>query len=307
MAKISIIGAGNVGATTASWLLTKNIGDIVLIDIDKDTAYGKALDLQESGPAMDQNFNIIGTDDYRYIENSDIVVITAGLPRKPGMSRDDLLYKNKEIVQSISEQVVKYAPSCILIVVSNPLDAMVHVAHKITKFPKNMILGMAGILDTSRLTTFLIDELNVPVKAISTMVLGGHGDDMVPVISQTKINGQSLRDILSKEKIDKLVQRTRDGGIEIVNYLKSGSAYYAPGASISLMVESILKNTKRILPCSVLLDGEYGVHGYFVGVPVQLGKGGIEKIIELNLNKEEKQMFDKTVAHIKELVDKIQI
>jgi len=305
MAKISIIGAGNVGATCAHWLLVKDLGEIVLLDINKDLAYGKALDLKQAGPAWGNDFNIVGTDDYKEIINSDIVIITAGLPRQPGMSRDDLLYKNKEIVQDISKNVAKYASESILIVVSNPLDAMVYVAYKITGFPKNRVIGMAGVLDTARLTTFIADELNVPEKDISTMVLGGHGDDMVPVISQTKVNSRPLRSILSPNKIKEIIQRTRKGGAEIVNYLKTGSAYYAPGASIALMVESILKDAQKVLPCSVLLEGEYGVTGYFIGVPVRLGKNGVEKIIELELDSEEREAFKKTVQRVKNLIDQI--
>jgi malate dehydrogenase len=246
MAKITIIGAGNVGTTTAHWLLAKNIGDVVLLDINKDIACGKALDLKESGPAWGYDFNIVGTNDYQKIVDSDIVVITAGLPRKPGMSRDNLLYKNQEIVELISKKIAQYAPSCILIVVSNPLDAMVYIAHKVTKFPKNRVVGMAGILDTARFTTFLAEELNVSANNISTIVLGGHGDDMVPLISYTKVNGKPLTSVLNGKSINQLIQRTREGGIEIVNYLKTGSAYYAPGASIALMVESILKDRHKI-------------------------------------------------------------
>lgn len=307
MAKIAIIGAGNVGTTTAHWLLVKNLGDIVLLDINKNIAKGKALDLKESAPAWGYDFNIIGTDDYNEIVDSDIVVITAGLPRKPGMSRDDLLYKNKEIVQSIAEKISQYVPRCIVIVVSNPLDAMVYVAYKVTGFPKNRVIGMAGILDTSRFSSFIAEELNISLKKVSTMVLGGHGDNMVPLISRTKVDGKPLTSILTKGKIDQLIQRTRDGGIEIVNYLKTGSAYYAPGASITLMVESILKNKNNILPCSALLEGEYGVRGYFIGIPVQLGNTGIKKNIELRLSDEERKLFEKTASRVKSLVDKIKL
>ncbi len=300
--KISIIGAGNVGATTAHWIAAKELGDIVLVDIVEGIPQGKALDLQESGPVENFDVSINGSNDYKEIEGSDIVVITAGLPRKPGMSRDDLVETNTKIVKSVVENVVKFAPDSILIIVTNPLDAMVYVASKVSKFPKNRIVGMAGILDSTRFRTFIAKELDVSVEDVDAMVLGGHGDSMVPLPRYSTVNGIPITDLMAKERIDALVDRTRNGGAEIVKLLKTGSAFYAPGASITEMVEAILKDKKRILPCAAYCEKEYDVGGYFVGVPTKLGSNGVEQIIELKLSFEEKEVFQKSVEHVKSIV-----
>ena len=305
--KISVIGAGFVGSTTAHLLALKGLGDVVLADIVEGMPQGKALDIYESSAVECFSCNIIGTNKYEDTANSDIVVITAGIARKPGMSRDDLLEINKKIVKEVTENVVKYSPNSILIVVSNPLDAMVYVASEVSKFPKQRVIGMAGVLDSSRMKSFIAQELKVPPKKIKAMVLGGHGDDMVPLTRLVKVNGKPLKKLLPKEKIDAIVKRTREGGIEIVNLLKTGSAYYAPASSIVEMVDSIVNDRKKILPCAAYLNGQYGVQGLFIGVPVKLGRNGVEEIVEIKLKKEEKEMFDKTVEHVKSLVEKIVI
>lgn len=303
--KISIIGAGNVGATTAHLASLKELGDIVLVDIDKGIAEGKGLDLSSSMPVEQTSAKIIGTDDYVDIADSDIVVITAGLPRMPGMSRDDLLKKNSEIVSFVSEKIKKYAPQSIVIVVSNPLDAMVYIASKVTGFPKNKIMGMAGVLDSTRFAYFISQEIDVSVEDVNTMVLGGHGDQMIPLVRYSNIAGIPLNQFMSDEKINAIVERTKRGGAEIVNLLKRGSAYYAPASSIVDMMEVILKDKKKILPCSVYLNGEYGAKGVFMGVPVKLGKDGVEKIIEIKLDENEIIAFSKNVLHVKELINKL--
>lgn len=305
--KISVIGAGFVGSTTAHLLALKNLGDIVLVDIVEGMPQGKALDIYESSPIEGFNCSIIGTNNYEDTANSDIVVITAGVPRKPGMSRDDLLEINKKIVKEVTENVVKYSPNSILIVVSNPVDAMVYVASEVSKFPKNRVIGMAGVLDSSRMKSFIAMELKVPPKKIKAIVLGGHGDDMVPLTRLVKVTGKPLRKILLQEKIDAIVKRTREGGAEIVNLLKTGSAYFAPASSIVEMVDSIVNDRKKILPCAAYLNGQYGVNGLFIGVPVKLGRNGVEEVVEIKLKKEEKEMFKKTVEHVKELVGKIKV
>jgi malate dehydrogenase len=305
--KITIVGAGNVGATAAHWAAAKELGDIVLIDIVEGVPQGKGLDLFEASPVEGFDSRIIGTNDYADTKDSDIVVITAGLARKPGMSRDDLLAKNAEIVGGVTEQIVKHSPNCIIIVVSNPLDVMTYVALKKSGFPKHRIVGMAGILDTARYRAFIAEALNVSVEDIQALVLGGHGDSMVPLPQYTTISGIPLAHLLPQDKIDAIVQRTRDGGIEIVNYLKTGSAYYAPSASAVQMVEAILKDKKRILPCCVWLEGEYGLSDTMVGVPVILGGGGVEKIIEVELTEGDRKALHTSAGHVKELLGKVSV
>ncbi len=300
--KITIVGAGNVGATAAHWCAVKELGDIVLVDIIEGVPQGKGLDLYEAAPVEGFDSRIIGTNDYKDTEGSDIVVITAGIARKPGMSRDDLIATNAKIVGSVTDEVVKASPDCILIIVSNPLDVMVTKAHMQCQFPRERIMGMAGVLDSARFRTFISMDLNVSVEDISATVLGGHGDSMVPLPRYSTVSGIPITVLMTPERIEELVQRTRDGGAEIVNYLKTGSAFYAPGAAIIQMVEAILKDKKRILPCAVLLQGEYGQDGIFMGVPVKLGSGGVEEVIELDLTPEEKSAFDNSADHVRELI-----
>jgi malate dehydrogenase len=300
--KVTVVGAGNVGANTALRIAEKELADVVLVDVIEGVPQGKGLDLLQSGPVQGFDVNCVGANDYEPTANSDIVVITAGLARKPGMSRDDLLMANYEIVKSATEQSVKYSPNSILILVTNPLDAMCWVAHKVSGFSKNRVIGMAGILDTARFRTFLGQELDVSVENITAMVLGGHGDTMVPLVRLTSVSGIPLTELLPKETIDRIVDRTRNGGAEIVKHLKTGSAYYAPSAAAVEMVESILKDKKKVLPCAALLEGEYGINGLYVGVPVKLGSNGLEKIYELKLTGEEKAMLDNSAAAVKELV-----
>ena len=304
--KISIIGAGNVGATTAHLVALKELGDVVLLDIVEGMPQGKALDLLESGPVENFNSKIIGTNDYEDTKNSDIVVITSGIARKPGMSRDDLIATNSKIVKEVTQNAAKYSPNSILIVVTNPLDAMVHVASKVSNFPKQRVLGMAGILDSARFRTFIAKELDVSVENVHAMVLGGHGDLMVPLPRYSTVNGIPITELLPQEKINSIIERTRKGGEEIVNLLKTGSAYYAPAASVAEMCESILKDKKKILPCAAYCSSEYNINGYFVGVPVKLGRKGVEKIIELKLTLEESSAFKKSVEHVKQLVAMIE-
>lgn len=300
--KISIIGAGNVGATTAHWIASKEIGDVVLLDILEGMPQGKSLDLLEAAPVEGFDVSIKGTNSYEDTKDSDIVVITSGVPRKPGMSRDDLISINTKIVKEVTENVAKHSPNCILIVVTNPLDAMVFVASKASNFPKHRIMGMAGILDSTRFRTFIAKELDASVEDVHAMVLGGHGDSMVPLPRYSTVNGIPIIELISEERINAISERTRKGGEEIVNLLKTGSAFYAPGAAIAEMVEAILKDKKRILPCAAYCDSEYDVGGYFVGVPVKLGRKGVEKVVELKLNGAEKEMFRKSVEHVKSLV-----
>ncbi|MGQ9618060.1 MAG: malate dehydrogenase [Candidatus Aminicenantia bacterium] len=307
--KISVIGAGYVGATTAQRLVEAELGDVVLLDVVEGIPQGKSLDMLQSGPVYGFDTSVIGTQDYKDTANSDIVVITAGFPRKPGMSRDDLLFKNFEIVKPVTEKVIKYSPNCIIIVVTNPLDAMTYVAYRVSGFPKNRVMGMAGILDSSRFSTFLAMELNVSVENIQAMVLGGHGDEMVPLPSYTTVAGIPVTDFISKERLSALIERTRKGGGEIVALLgKAGipgapsSAYYTPSAAVHLMVEAILKDKKKILPCSAYVEGEYGISETFLGVPVKLGANGIEQIIEVKLTPEEKSALEKSANAVKTLI-----
>ncbi len=285
--KVTIIGAGHVGGTAAQRLAEKEIADVVLIDIESDLPKGKALDLSETAPIYGYDGRLIGSSDYEETADSDIVVITSGLPRKPGMSRDDLLRVNAKIVKEVTEKVSKKSPDAVLIVVSNPLDAMTYAAYRVSGFNKERVLGMAGVLDSSRFRFFLSAELNVSVENIQTLVLGGHGDSMVPLPRYTTIAGIPIMDFISKDRLEGIIQRTRDGGAEIVKLLKTGSAYYAPSAAVIEMVESILKDKKKILPCSALCEGEFGLDSVFIGVPVKLGKQGIEKIQEIDLTAEE--------------------
>jgi malate dehydrogenase len=301
--KISVIGAGFVGSTCAHWAASKELGDVVLIDINGDAARGKALDLFEASPVEGFDSNVIGGSDYALTQNSDVVVITAGLPRKPGMSRDDLLATNAKIVKECAQNVAKFSPNCVLIVVSNPLDAMCHVAMDATGFPRERVLGMAGVLDSARFRSFIAMECNVSVEDVQAFVFGGHGDTMVPMPRYVSVGGVPLTQMLSKERIDAIVDRTRKGGAEIVELLKTGSAYYAPAASAVQMVEAIVRDKKRILPCAVNLSGEYGVNGLFVGVLAKLGAKGLEGVPTLEMNAEEKDMFGKSAAAVKGLVD----
>lgn len=303
--KITVVGAGFVGATAAHWAAAKELGDVCIIDIVDGLPQGKALDLLEASPVEGFDSYVTGTNDYADTADSDIVIITAGLPRKPGMSRDDLLAKNTAIVKSVTEQIAKYSPNAYLIVVSNPLDAMVYVAHKASGFPTNRVVGMAGVLDAARFRTFIAMELNVSVEDVNAFVLGGHGDSMVPLPRFSTVAGIPLPELLSAEKIEALVDRTRKGGGEIVNLLKTGSAFFAPSASAVQMAESILKDKKRILPCAAYCDKEYGVGGYFVGVPAKLGKDGVEEVIEIKMLPEEKSAFDASVAAVRKLVKEL--
>lgn len=303
--KISIIGAGHVGATTALKVAELELGDVVLVDIIEDMPQGKALDLMEMGPISGYDVDIKGTNSYDDTEDSDIVVITSGIPRKPGMSRDDLISTNAKIVKEVTGEVAKRSPNSILIMVTNPLDAMVYVAHKVSKFPSARIMGMAGVLDSTRFRTFIAMELGVSVENIHAFVLGGHGDDMVPLARFTTVAGVPITELISEDRINSMVQRTRDGGAEIVKLLKTGSAYYAPAASTAEMVESILKDRKKILPCCVLANGKYGLKDAFVGLPVKLGRAGVEEIFEIGLTKEELDKLHNSANHVKELVERI--
>ena len=305
--KITVVGAGFVGATAAHWAALKELGDVCLIDIVEGMPQGKGLDLRQASPIEGFDSNIVGTNNYADTADSDIVIITAGLPRKPGMSRDDLLAKNTEIVKSVTEQAAKYSPDAVIIVVANPLDAMVYVAHKVSGFAPNKVVGMAGVLDSARFRTFISMELDVSVEDVNAFVLGGHGDSMVPLPRYSTVAGIPLPDLLPADKIEAMVQRTRDGGAEIVGLLKSGSAFFAPSAAAVEMAESILKDKKRILPCAAYCDKEYGVGGYFVGVPVKLGARGVEQVIEISLLPEEQAAFEKSVQAVKGLVQKIQV
>ncbi len=301
-AKLSIIGAGNVGATCAHWAAAKELGDIVLLDIVEGMPQGKALDLMESSPVEGFDSRIVGTNDYDDTADSDVIIITSGLPRKPGMSRDDLLAANAKIVREVTEQAARRSPEAVLIVVSNPLDAMVYIAWKTSGFPTNRVVGQAGVLDTARFRAFIAMELDVSVEDVTALLLGGHGDDMVPLPRHTAVGGIPLTDLLPAERIEQLVERTRKGGGEIVGLLKTGSAFYAPSAASVQMAEAIIRDKKRVLPCAAYCDKEYGVGGYFVGVPCVLGASGVERVIEVNLQENEKTAFQASVSHVKELV-----
>src|SRR4030081_2965125 len=304
VSKITVVGAGNVGATAAQRVAEKELArTVVMVDVVEGTPQGKGLDQWQSAPIEGFDSRIVGTNGYDETAGSDIVIITAGIARKPGMSRDDLLNTNAGIVKSVSEQIAKSSPKAILIIVSNPLDVMCYVALKASGFPRQRVIGMAGVLDTARYRAFLAEALDVSVRDIQAMVLGGHGDTMVPLISYTSVSGIPITQLMDKATLDKIVDRTRNGGAEIVKHLKTGSAYYAPSAAAVEMVESIVKDKKKVLPCAAYLEGEYGIHGLFVGVPVKLGSKGIEKIYEINLTAEEKAALAKSAASVQELVD----
>ena len=305
--KVSIIGAGNVGASAAERIALRRLADVVLVDIIEGLPQGKALDLNEAGPVDGYDVRLAGSNGYEATQGSDVVVITSGLPRKPGMSRDDLLQKNFEIVKSVTEQVARQSPKAVLIVVSNPLDAMAHTALKASRFPRERVLGMAGVLDSARMRFFIAEALGVSVENTHAFVLGGHGDTMVPLPRYSTVAGIPITELLPKERIEAIVQRTRDGGIEVVNLLKSGSAYYAPASSIVQMVEAILLDTHRILPCAVYLQGEYGYRDLFLGVPARLGARGLESVLEIRLTPEEKAALDRSAEAVRELVGMLAI
>jgi malate dehydrogenase len=300
--KVTVVGSGNVGATAAHWLAANELADVVLVDIVEGVPDGKALDLFEAMPIAKKDSFIVGGQDYALTANSDIVIITAGMPRKPGMSRDDLLNINYKIMSDVVGKVVKYSPKSILIIVSNPLDAMAQAAYKLSGFPRERVIGMAGVLDSARFRAFIAMELKVSVENVTAFVLGGHGDTMVPLPRYSTVAGIPITELMDKATIDRLVQRTRDGGAEIVKYLKTGSAFYAPSAAAVEMAEAILKDKKKILPCAAYLDGEYGIKGLFVGVPCKLGEKGLEQIIQIKLTPEEQAGLEKSAGAVKELV-----
>ncbi len=300
--KIAVIGAGNVGATTAQRLAERDYCDIVLVDIVDGLPQGKGLDMLEAGPVVGYDTNLIGSNGYEETSNSDLVIITSGVPRKPGMSRDDLLLTNKRIVQTVTEQAIAYSPDCMLLVVSNPLDAMVQLAYSVSGFPKHRVFGMAGVLDTARYRTFIAEELDVSVQDVQALVLGGHGDTMVPLPRYTTVAGVPVTQLMERGRLDAIIERTRRGGEEIVRFLKTGSAFYAPSAAIAEMVDAILLDKKRILPAAALLEGEYGIDGLFVGVPVKLGAGGVEQIIEIQLDDGEMRSLRRSADAVRELI-----
>ncbi len=301
--KVTVVGAGNVGATAAQRIFDRGYADVTLVDIVEGLPQGKALDIQESGPVLGSDASIIGSNGYDETAGSDIVVITSGIARRPGMSRDDLLLTNMRIVSGVVEEVVKHSPDCIILPVTNPLDAMAQRAYQVSGFPKSRVVGMAGILDTARFRTFLAEELSVSVSSIEAYVLGGHGDTMVPVVGSTTVGGIPVANLIEAERLEEIVQRTRDGGAEIINHLKTGSAYYAPSASIVQMVEAILFDKNEILPCTALLEGEYGINDLFVGVPVKLGGSGIVEVVEFDLNDDESAALKRSADAVQELVD----
>ncbi|HEX2223390.1 MAG TPA: malate dehydrogenase [Thermoanaerobaculia bacterium] len=303
--KVTVVGAGNVGATAAQRIAEAELADVVMVDVAGDLATGKALDMMEAAPVLGFNSQITGGSDYEATAGSHITVITAGLARKPGMSRDDLVAKNTEIVKGVTEQIVKYSPDTILIIVTNPLDAMCEVARRVSGFPRERVLGMAGVLDAARMRYFIANELKVSVEDVDAFVLGGHGDTMVPLSRYTTVNGIPLAQLLPADRIESINDRTRNGGIEIVNYYKTGSAYYAPAAAVLDMVDAILKDKKKILPCAVLLQGEYGLSDLFVGVPCKLGSGGMEGVVQLELTEDEKAALDKSADAVRGLVNSL--
>lgn len=305
--KITIVGAGNVGATAAHWAAERELGDIVLLDIVEGIPQGKALDLMEARPVEDFDVTITGTNNYEDTKDSDVVIITAGLPRKPGMSREDLVQKNREIVEAVTRQIVACSPQCFIIMVSNPLDTMAYLAYKVSGFSRNRVMGMAGVLDSARFKTFIAMELNISVEEVQAFVLGGHGDEMVPLIRYSTVAGIPISQLIAEDRIQAIVERTRKAGGEIVNLLKTGSAFYSPAASAVQMAEAILKDKRRILPCAVYLQGEYGLHDLFFGVPVILGAGGAEKIIEAALTAEEKAAVEKSAREVKESITKLNL
>ncbi len=301
--KITVVGAGNVGANCAVRIADKELADVVLVDVVEGVPQGKGLDLLQSGPVQGYDVTVVGANDYEPTANSDIAIITAGFPRKPGMSRDDLLMANYDVVKAATEQVAKHSPNCIIIVVTNPLDAMAQAAFQVSRFSKNRVVGMAGVLDSARFRTFIAQELNVSVENVQGVVMGGHGDTMVPLVRLSNVAGIPLTELMDQAAIDRIVDRTRNGGAEIVKYLKTGSAYYAPSAAAVEMAESILKDKKKVLPCAAYLEGEYGINGLFVGVPVKLGARGVEQIYQVKLTAEEQAMLKKSASAVQELVD----
>src|SRR6266550_2447991 len=301
--KVTVVGGGNVGATTAQRIAERDYADVVLVDIVEGMPQGKALDLNQAGPVVGYEPNITGTNGYEETSGSEIVVITSGLPRKPGMSRDDLLAANKEIVQSVTREVAQRSPDAIIIAVTNPLDAMCHVTLEVSGFPRQRVVGMAGILDSARFRTFLAWELGVSARDVTGFVLGGHGDTMVPITSYTNVAGVPVSQKIDQKRLQEIVQRTRDGGAEVVKLLKAGSAYYAPAAAVAEMIDSIILDQKRVLPCAAYCDGEFGIEGLFVGVPVRLGKDGVEEIVEIELSDAERADLHKSAAAVRELVD----
>ncbi|MBI4339502.1 MAG: malate dehydrogenase [Chloroflexi bacterium] len=301
--KVTVVGAGQVGATTAQRLFERGYADVVLVDIVEGLPQGKALDMLESGPVVGSDASIIGANSYDQTASSDVVVITSGIARRPGMSRDDLLFTNMNIIAGVTAQVVKHSPDSIIIVVTNPLDAMCHVALETSGFPRERVIGQSGVLDTARFRTFLSSELKVSKRDIQAYVLGGHGDTMVPLVGYTTVGGVPVANLVPKARLDQIVQRTRDGGGEIVNLLKTGSAYYAPSAGVAEMVDSIILDQKRVLPCAIYLQGEYGLRDLFVGVPAKLGASGLEQVVQLKLSDEEAAMLKKSAAAVQELVD----
>lgn len=305
--KVTVVGAGNVGATAAHWIASKELADVVLVDIVEGTPQGKSLDLAQAAPIDGFDVKLVGTNSYEDTANSDVVIITAGLPRKPGMSRDDLLKTNSDIVGQVTDQIAKYSPNAFIIVVSNPLDAMAQVAFRRSGFPKNRVMGMAGVLDSARMRCFLAEALNVSVENVTAFVLGGHGDTMVPLPRYSTCAGIPVTELLPKDQLDAIIARTASGGAEIVGLLKTGSAFYAPSLGAVEMTEAILKDKKKILPCAVFLEGEYGINGLFVGVPVKLGKNGVEQIIEINLTNDERAALQKSAGAVQELVDILEI
>ncbi len=300
--KVTVVGAGFVGSTLGQRVAERDYADVVLVDVIPDMPQGKALDILESMPVLGCDSLVIGTNGYEETANSDIVVITSGIARKPGMSRDDLIRTNQGIVSSVTEQVAKYSPNAIIICITNPLDAMAQLAYKISGFPKQRVVGMAGVLDTARFRTFIAQELNVSVRDVQAFVLGGHGDTMAPLVRLSTVAGVPLPQLIAPERLAQIVQRARDGGAEIVNLLKQGSAYYAPSASALQMIDSILLDKKMIMPCSTYLEGEYGIDGLFVGVPVKLGAGGVEQVIQLDLTPDEQAALQKSADSVRELI-----
>jgi malate dehydrogenase len=301
--KITIIGAGNVGATAAHWAATKNLGDVVLLDVAEGIPQGKALDLLQCGPVEGFNYRVTGSNDYKDTANSDVVIIAAGLARKPGMSRDDLLAINVSIVKACAEEAVRHSPDCVLIVVTNPIDAMVHTAFKVTGHPKQKVIGMAGVLDSARYRTFLAEALGVAPRDVNALVMGIHGDNMMPLVRLANVAGVPITDLLSAEKIAQIVDRTQKGGIEIVNHLKTGSAFYTPGLAAVEMAEAVLTDSQRVLPCAAYLEGEFGISGYFLGVPVVIGAKGVERILEFKLTSEEKAAMALSVTAVQKQME----
>jgi len=301
--KISLIGAGQIGGTLAHLISIKELADVVLFDVEEGIAKGKALDIAQSTSVDGYNIDLVGTSNYEDIKNSDVIIITAGVPRKPGMTRDDLLETNLKIINQVAEGIKKNSPNAFVICITNPLDVIVMAFQKYSKIPPNKVVGMAGVLDSSRFKYFLSQELKVPVKSINSLVLGGHGDTMVPMPNYTKVNNQPLKELIKKEKLDLIIERTRKGGAEIIKFLKKGSAYYAPAAAAVEMAESFLKDLKKNLPCAAYLNGEYGFKNLYAGVPVIIGKNGVEKVIEIELSNEEKKQFELSVGAVKELYD----